>query len=194
DNFMGIITPNDFRPTFPPSISENELVNFKENGEKPLRISSSFIYYRKMFVREFKLKYGRVPPMTKISPIISQRWKEEPECVKETYANIVSAAKKQYEKLWPEYNNRFKVKKSISNKINVEKLDNLKQLKKNYPKINIIDNDKFDDKHIENKTFENKFFFVPEYITYDSTILYSPEYYFNKFQNQINDEFDYFYY
>ncbi|CAG8660976.1 9670_t:CDS:1, partial [Scutellospora calospora] len=182
DNFMGIITPNDFRPTFPPSISENKLVNFKENGEKPLRISSSFIYYRKMFVREFKLKYGRVPSMTKLSPIISQRWKEEPEYVKETYTNIVSAAKKRYEKLWPKYN-----KKSISSKINTDKLDN---------------------EYIENKTFinnkqvyhdnsqinyKNEIFFVPEYTIYDSTMLYSPKYYFNEFLNQTN-EFDYFYY
>ncbi|CAG8479686.1 9936_t:CDS:2 [Scutellospora calospora] len=129
NNFMKLILKNDlenFKPSFPPIITKDEFV--KRIGKRSLKK-----------VPKFKLKHDEILPITELSKIISECWRNEPEYIKKEYSDIVLAVK--------------------------EKLENLKQLKKippqieNFkkirPKINIIDTDKLDNKYIENKTFIN---------------------------------------
>ncbi|CAG8444829.1 5981_t:CDS:1 [Acaulospora morrowiae] len=88
------------RPPFPPTISVEDLIISRPNGEKPSKASNAFMIYRKAYVRELHSR-GINLQMTQISPIVSESWKKEPEGVKEEYKRLAEAAKKRYKEIWP---------------------------------------------------------------------------------------------
>ncbi|CAG8524268.1 1171_t:CDS:1 [Ambispora gerdemannii] len=78
---------------FPPNLTPAEVFARKINGDYPSKAPNNFIIYRSAFVKEFNSK-GIYPPMKVLSPIISKRWKEEPDFVKAYYSSLAFNATK----------------------------------------------------------------------------------------------------
>ncbi|CAG8796200.1 14100_t:CDS:1, partial [Cetraspora pellucida] len=82
---------------------------------------NAFIIYRKNYVKELNER-GINLQMTKLSPIISQAWKDEPENVKNEYKRIAELAKIRHRELWPNSKRTYKKKQKP---ISFSKPDNL---------------------------------------------------------------------
>ncbi|CAG8587443.1 602_t:CDS:2 [Acaulospora colombiana] len=100
------------KPPFPPTISVDDLVTSRPNGDKPSKASNAFMIYRKAYVKELHSR-GINLQMTQISPIVSESWKKESESVKEEYKRLAEAAKKRYKEIWPAKQKRRHRKKQL---------------------------------------------------------------------------------
>ncbi|CAG8465095.1 6285_t:CDS:1 [Ambispora gerdemannii] len=88
------------RPPFPPSTTLEELVRIKPNGDVPSKPPNAFIIYRGAAVKELHTR-GYNLQMTRISPLISNAWKTEPENVTSYYKDLAKGAKRLYKERWP---------------------------------------------------------------------------------------------
>ncbi|CAJ0634237.1 14893_t:CDS:2 [Entrophospora sp. SA101] len=104
-----------FRPEFPPKTKLQDLITINDrrnnNSNKhdsdgnsickaPYRAPNAFIIYRKACVETIRSK-GCLFPMTVISSISSQAWKEEPEIVKDEYKRLADEAGAYYKQNYP---------------------------------------------------------------------------------------------
>ncbi|CAG8456081.1 7780_t:CDS:1 [Ambispora leptoticha] len=100
------------KPTFPPSINLQELVRIKQNGEVPSKPPNAWIIYRGAAVKELHAR-GYNLQMTRISPLISEAWKSEPENVVSYYKDLAKEAKRLYKEMWPK--RRYRNIKRLTN-------------------------------------------------------------------------------
>ncbi|CAG8643029.1 6646_t:CDS:1 [Ambispora gerdemannii] len=86
---------NIFFPSFPPSISVNELIKPRNRKHKqPAKAPNAFMIYRINYCRE--IRNDRNISQPKISSMASQAWEQESQDVKRTYFEFARQAKEIY--------------------------------------------------------------------------------------------------
>ncbi|KAG9289904.1 hypothetical protein G9A89_010210 [Geosiphon pyriformis] len=76
---------------FPPKITGIEVFTRKKGRKVPTKAPNNFIIYRSAYVKELNSK-GHYLPMKILSPIISKKWKTEPDSLKAEYTRIANEA------------------------------------------------------------------------------------------------------
>ncbi|KAG9299019.1 hypothetical protein G9A89_020332 [Geosiphon pyriformis] len=108
----------DFKPSFPPQITPQNLLFGKSNNMTnvpPSKPPNSFIIYRIVAIKELKSQGCNGIHMTKISGLISAWWKKEPENVKAFYKNLAQEATRLYKIMFPKKKKRNVKNHPISN-------------------------------------------------------------------------------
>ncbi|CAG8590624.1 283_t:CDS:1 [Ambispora gerdemannii] len=99
-----IITHSDtslmFRPPFPPALEADDIFCKKPDGTNPTKPPNAFMLYRRAFVK-VALANGYKFPMTVISSMASQAWRQELPFVKDEYKKLSKEAKKNHDLLFP---------------------------------------------------------------------------------------------
>ncbi|CAG8437747.1 7764_t:CDS:1 [Diversispora eburnea] len=125
---------NSFKPPFPPLINIKDFVTKRSCEQKnPSRPPNAFIIYRKVCVNAAHAK-NHCLPMTIISSLASELWKNEPPHVKNFYKNMAKDVSKHYSKMYPKFYQR-----------------------KRREKWNLISFEKSNQDELENSNFTTKF-------------------------------------
>ncbi|CAG8542362.1 16317_t:CDS:1 [Funneliformis mosseae] len=89
------------KPTFPPALTTIDLISTikcTSNSSKAKTFPNAFIAYRIAFIKEYRNKDIKLPPMCKLSSIAKSSWNEEPQNVKDFYIKLSEDAKSLYKK------------------------------------------------------------------------------------------------
>ncbi|GBB84171.1 hypothetical protein RclHR1_01080027 [Rhizophagus clarus] len=87
---------NYVRPSFPPIIKIDDLINNAKMNNKRKSIPNAFIVYRMALIKEYRIKNRKLPPMSEFSKIAKNSWDMEPKEVKDYYEDFVKKAKSVY--------------------------------------------------------------------------------------------------
>jgi len=85
----------DFKPSFPPKLTIDDLIN--NHKRKSLRLPNAFIVYRMALIKEYRNRNRKLPPMGELSKIAKNYWNMEPKNIKDFYASLVKDAKNYME-------------------------------------------------------------------------------------------------
>ncbi|CAG8683843.1 2252_t:CDS:1 [Funneliformis mosseae] len=99
DNSNSILT--DFKPTFPPTLTANDLINNVNksntfNKSRAKTFPNAFIVYRIALTKEYRNKNIKLPRMGPFSKIAKKSWEKESQDVKDVYHKLSEDAKSLY--------------------------------------------------------------------------------------------------
>ncbi|RGB30417.1 hypothetical protein C1646_793757 [Rhizophagus diaphanus] len=86
----------DIKPSFPSTLTINELIKNSNTNNKPKLFPNAFIAYRMALMKEYRIKNCKLPPMGEVSKIAKNFWNMEPKNVKDFYESLVKDAKSIY--------------------------------------------------------------------------------------------------
>ncbi|CAB4433171.1 unnamed protein product [Rhizophagus irregularis] len=86
----------DIKPSFPPTLTIDELIKNSNANNKPKLVPNAFIVYRMALMKEYRIKKCKIPPVGKVSKIAKSSWNMEPKNVKDFYESLVKDAKSIY--------------------------------------------------------------------------------------------------
>jgi hypothetical protein len=86
----------DIKPSFPSTLTINELIKNSNANNKPKLFPNAFIAYRMALMKEYRIKNLKLPPMSEVSKIAKNYWNMEPKNVKDFYESLVKNAKSFY--------------------------------------------------------------------------------------------------
>ncbi|RIA92706.1 hypothetical protein C1645_820292 [Glomus cerebriforme] len=84
------------RPSFPPTITLDDLIRNKNSNNRPRAIPNAFIVYRMALIREYRIINHKLPPMSELSKIAKKSWDTELKHVRDHYELLVNEAKSIY--------------------------------------------------------------------------------------------------
>ncbi|RIA80524.1 hypothetical protein C1645_838547 [Glomus cerebriforme] len=84
---------NNIKPSFPSTLTINDLIKNTNKNNKQNSIPNPFIVYRMALIKEYRIKNRKLPPMSEVSKIAKDFWKFEPMHVKDFYKSLVKDAK-----------------------------------------------------------------------------------------------------
>ncbi|RGB40161.1 hypothetical protein C1646_753639 [Rhizophagus diaphanus] len=87
------------KPSFPSTLTINELIKNSNTNNKPKFLPNAFIAYRMALMKEYRIKNCKLPPMGKVSKIAKNSWNMEPKIVKDFYESLVKDAKSIYKQI-----------------------------------------------------------------------------------------------
>ncbi|GBB85184.1 hypothetical protein RclHR1_11740003 [Rhizophagus clarus] len=86
----------DIKPSFPSTLTINELIKNSNMNNKPKLFPNAFIAYRMALIKEYRIKNLKLPSMGEVSKIARNYWNVESENVKDFYESLVKDAKLIY--------------------------------------------------------------------------------------------------
>ncbi|RIA80527.1 hypothetical protein C1645_745182 [Glomus cerebriforme] len=116
--------PNDIRPSFPPTLTIDDLIKDANTNHKRKTLPNAFIVYRMALMKEYRINNRKLPPMTKISKIAKNSWEMESNHVKNFYERLVIDAKSIYK----QNNVRIVLDKHMMNDVKSEQVLSQRQL------------------------------------------------------------------
>src|SRR6266542_972622 len=84
------------KPTFPPTLTINDLIKKDNTNNKLKAIPNAFIAYRMALIKEYRINNRKLPPMGEVSKIAKSYWNTEPKNVKDFYESLIKEAKSIY--------------------------------------------------------------------------------------------------
>ncbi|CAG8719991.1 6025_t:CDS:1, partial [Funneliformis mosseae] len=93
--------PTDIKPTFPPTLTANDLIknaikSNKPNKSRAITFPNAFIAYRMALTNEYHNKNITLPSVVDLSKIAKNYWEKESKDVKEFYNKLAEDAKSLY--------------------------------------------------------------------------------------------------
>ncbi|PKK73007.1 hypothetical protein RhiirC2_776518 [Rhizophagus irregularis] len=86
----------DIKPSFPSTLTINELIKDFNTNNKPKLFPNAFIAYRMALMKEYRIKNYKLLPMGEVSKIAKNFWNMEPKNVKDFYESLVKDVKSIY--------------------------------------------------------------------------------------------------
>ena len=78
----------DIKPIFPPTLTTNDLIknalkSDSSNKSRAKTLPNAFIAYRMEFIKEYRKKNVKLPPMGQFSKIVKDSWNKESQNIKD---------------------------------------------------------------------------------------------------------------